>query len=277
MIYLQGWDSYLFSERDKYKELLKEAKKAEGTQEYDEQKCIELREKLKKSIAESKERYNQLAEDAEEYIAKGNRYRGTVSVKRAILYYLYRHYTFYGRSSFAPNRENATFNILDLVYTRQFYKNVKGISNLYYKKFISQYLFNENALVMLDPPYMTQTRFDTNAYHKWEFTEKQQRYFLEYISQPGVVAKVIVCGYSTSFYDRRLHKYNLEKGCHWQKVHILKAGSKKRGAREYIWVNFDFTSLALQFPKFFEMVPEESWDYRYRKRKKKKAKKTKSK
>jgi site-specific DNA-adenine methylase len=113
---------------------------------------------------------------------------------------------------------------------------------------------------------MTETRSDKKAYQKWEFTEKQQRYLLEYISQPGIKAKIILCGYSTSFYDRRLLKYNREKGCHWQKVHILQAGSVSRGAREYLWVNFDFSVLEKQFPEFFKIVPESDWEIKYRKK-----------
>jgi len=262
MIYIHGTDSNLYSDRDKYMALLENA--ADDTQEYQE-----FQKELEKRIADSKEKYTILADSVEKYMEKGNhRFRGFISVRRAVLYYLYRHYTFYGRSSFAPNRKPAVFNILDLLYTRGFYDNVKEISNKYYKKFIADFLFREEAVVMLDPPYMAETRVDTKAYNRWEFSEKQQRYLLECISQPNIKAKIILCGYSTSFYDRRLHKYNKERGCHWQKVRILKAGVEKRGAREVIWVNFDFTPLEKTFPKWFKIVPETDWDYSYRKNKK---------
>lgn len=192
------------------------------------------------------------------------------NVKWAVLYYAYRYYTFYGNTSFAPGREHIVHNILDLVNTQRYYENIKSISRSYYKKFINNDLFNPNAVIMLDPPYRDETRVEQGAYKTWEFTEKQHRYFLEFISQPGIKAKILVCGYTSSFYDRRLHKYNLEKGCTWQKVRILRAGVKERGARECLWVNFDFKPIIDLYPDSFELVDEKDWDYRYLTKRKKK-------
>lgn len=195
-------------------------------------------------------------------------YDARPNLKWAVLYYIYRYYTFYGNSSFSPGRETVIHNLLDLVNIQQYYKNI-NITRSYYKKFISKDLFNSNAVVMLDPPYRDETRVEQGAYKTFEFTEKQHRYFLEYISQPGIKAKILVCGYTSSFYDRRLHKYNLEKGCTWQKVRILKAGRADRGARECLWVNFDFKPIIDLYPNDFELIDEKDWDYRYLTKRKK--------
>ena len=208
-------------------------------------------------------------EDLDEATRKLMRFWYTPDMKPnlrwATLYYLYRYYTFYGNTSYAPGRKHVIYNILDLVNTQRYYNNVVSISRLYYKKFTEKELFNPKAVIMLDPPYMDETRVEQGAYKTWEFTEKQHRYFLEHISQPGIKAKILVCGYSTSFYDRRLTKYNAEKGCTWQKVRILKAGKKERGAREVLWVNFDFKPIIDKYPDEFAFA---EWDFSYRKRKK---------
>jgi len=298
MYFIQVWDSYFYGDfdRQKFKKLGEQLEKRKSyyknkkelldnivkSGSYDPKRvkqvqkkladckqteCRQRRKEINSLIEVPKSRYTELADMIEAHIdiKRRPRYRGYVSVRWAVLYYLYRQYTFLGRTSYSPTAKPAVFNILDLVNARQYYGRVKEIDNLSYKKFSSRFLFDEKSLVMLDPPYVQETRSDQRAYKRWEFSEKQQRYFLEHISQSGIKAKIIVCGYSNSFYDRRLHKYNLQKGCHWQKVRLLKAGSVKLGPKEVIWVNFDFTTLESKYPQWFEVVPESEWDYSYRK------------
>lgn len=297
MYYIQVWDQFFYGDfdRQEFKRLGKELR--ETSEQYlrkikeldltikcclSEKEVKQLKKEKRELVAEKKNKYRQqretinqlikipksrykkLAAMINNYSLEGHKYRGSVSVKKAVCYYLYRNYTFEGSSSYAPNAKPAVYGILDLVNVQKYYKNVVEIENLYYKKFISKFLFDEHALIMLDPPYWEATRSDRKAYSKWEFSEKKHRYFLEIITQPGIKAKIIVSGYSNSFYDRRLAKYNREKGCHWQKVRLLKAGNAKRGALEVIWVNFDFKPLEAQLPELFKVVPEDEWDYSYR-------------
>lgn len=211
-----------------------------------------------------RELYEEIISVTDEHISKSYTFRGKVSHYWAVVYYVYQHYNFYGTTSFAPSVTTIRRNMLDLANTQTYYKNVVDISNLYYKKFIKAYLYDEKNFIYLDPPYLDFTRADKTAYHKWEFTEKQHRYLLETIRQTDIKARIALAGYSNSMYDRRFHKSNVEDGQSWQKVHCLKAGKKSRGAREMLWVNFDFTPIANQYPNEFRIIPESEWDYKYR-------------
>lgn len=188
-------------------------------------------------------------------------YDSRPNIKWAVLYYIYRYYTFYGATSFAKGRPSVVYNLLDLVNTQQYYDKI-SVSRMHYNKFIKNDLFNENAVITLDVPYLDYVRAQKEVYAE-EFSLRNHRSFLERITQAGIKAKLIVCGYSSSFYDRRLHKCNVEKQGGWRKVSILKAGLKKRSNREVLWVNFDFSPIAERYDKEFKVIPEDEWDYSY--------------
>lgn len=99
----------------------------------------------------------------------------------------------------------------------------------------------ENAMIMLDPPYLQELLSDNKELYHVHFGIQEQVKMLTMIA--NCKAKVLLCGYrgGSYLYDRYLNKDN---GWHCYIVHdrLLKACStkeKKGYAEEYVWINYE--------------------------------------
>lgn len=106
---------------------------------------------------------------------------------------------------------------------------------------------HDNAMIVLDPPYVKELLGDycKNLY-QIEFTDEEQVRMLQIIQ--NAKANILVCGYrgGNLLYDQYLNK---EHGWHCYLIHdrlnkACKTGDVKGFAKEYVWCNYDIPKAA---------------------------------
>lgn len=173
----------------------------------------------------------------------------------AAAFYAAKHYGFDGQGGCSKGKDPLEEEMEPLHETCCMYCRVGNISQLSYKELVKQHAFNENSLIMLDPPYMPDTR--KQGAYEVEFGKEQHEEMLKILTgTPGISAKVILCGYSHSMYDEYFQKRNLASNPPWHCIKLKRPG--KRGAnavaKEHIWVNFEVVDLLKEHSDMFQLI-----------------------
>lgn len=195
-----------------------------------------------------------------DYLKMGYREKRTHVAKanstRAASLFIVKNYSHSGQGGYIESRMAPSEHIEALERTHALYQSVT-LSHHHYKKVLEKYMNDSNNLIILDPPYLQETRVQKKSYNL-EFAIRQHRSLLQLLTKQEVKAKVILCGYHSGLYESYFMRYNktqeLTEG--WHEVQLLKAGSKQEGAeaKERIWVNFEIESLVSSYKDLFKLV-----------------------
>lgn len=173
----------------------------------------------------------------------------------AAAFYAAKHYGFNGQGGCSKSKAPLEEEMKPLYKTCCMYCRVGNISQLSYKELVKQHVFNTDSLILLDPPYMPDTR-KQDAYEV-EFGVEQHQEMLESLTgTAGVAAKVMVCGYEHPLYDEYFQNRNLASNPEWHCIKLVKAGKRSSDAvaKERIWVNFDVDELVAAHSDMFELI-----------------------
>lgn len=180
-------------------------------------------------------------------ISKGN---ATQAAALAIV----KNYMYSGQGGYIKARMPMCEHIEALKRAQLLYKSIE-LSHLHYRKVTEAYMANGDCVIVLDVPYMAETRGMEKSY-TLEFSERQHRNLLQLLTKQTVKAKIILCGYHSDLYQNYFMRYNKTHGNCWHEVKLLRAGSKAKGAeaKERIWVNFEVQGLVAQNPTLFQIL-----------------------
>lgn len=224
-------------------------KKVEKLQEA---QMAQLAQGKQKVLADEKVLYKQAAGNAQgkrkrEHISKGN-------ATNAVALFMIKSYAHSGQGGYIEKRMAPHWNVEALKETQKLYESIK-LSHLHYSKALKSYMDNNKCLIILDPPYLSETRVQKKSYQH-EFSERQHRSLMQLLTKQDIQAKVVLCGYHSSLYERYFMRDNKAHSTCWHEVKLLRAGSRQEGAeaKERIWVNFDVASLVAQNPTLFQVL-----------------------
>lgn len=181
--------------------------------------------------------------------------RRKTNVDDAVFYYLYKHHLYDGQGGLVKKRKPAAKNINYLEATHKLYESITITQN-HFEKVMKGHLGEANTLILLDCPYLPETREQIKSYN-YELTERQHRYMLqELTTKKYIQAKVIVCGYDNKMYNNYFKRAKKKVNQDWHCIKLKRSGKKsqKAEAKEKIWINFDITNLVNQYPNLFELI-----------------------
>lgn len=219
-------------------------------QELQEAQIAQLAQGKQIVLADAGALYEQAAGSAEnerkrEHISKGN-------ATNAAALFILKSYAHSGQGGYIENRMAPHWNVEALQETQKLYKGIK-LSHLHYSKALKSYMNNAKCLIILDPPYLVETRVQKESYQH-EFSERQHRTLLQLLTKQNINAKIVLCGYHSSLYENYFLRYNQSYGTCWHEVKLLNPGRKGTEAKERIWVNFDVASLVNNHKDLFEFI-----------------------
>ncbi len=169
--------------------------------------------------------------------------------------------------SFNSTKENWRKGITQDEYSSILHKNLKyvhdrlqnvKVTNIDAMELIAQYVTNEKAFMLLDPPYCHELRGKnaTNVY-KYEMDLKKQIIMLELIKNAR--CKMIVCGYRNKNGPDLYDNYLLNNGWNHYKLADLKKSCQtkiiKDTAEEWVWLNYDPPQIA----KYYINLSSKDW------------------
>lgn len=193
------------------------------------------------------------------YLGMGRREKRThiakASATKAAALFIVKNYSHSGQGGYIEDRMAPGQHIEALEKTHGLYEHIE-LSHLHYKKILEKYMDDSNCLVLLDPPYLEETRVQKKSYNL-EFGIRQHRSLLQLLTKQAIQAKVILCGYHSNLYQNYFMRYNkAHSSAHWHEVQLLRPGSKKEGAeaKERIWVNFEIESLVNNHKDLFNIL-----------------------
>lgn len=117
----------------------------------------------------------------------------TVNYKKAAYLFYLRHYSIMGTGGLDKNKKNLNCYLNDLKKTHELYDGIK-LTNWYYGKLLEKY--DENTLLIVDPPFRPSVRAD-NTYYNKEFTELQHKALVEKLSKLN--CRIVLCGFEGSY------------------------------------------------------------------------------
>lgn len=97
---------------------------------------------------------------------------------------------------------------------------------------IMTYGWNEDAVILCDPPYIHETRVVTDAYD-WEMTTAEHGGLLDVLM--SCPARVLLCGYDNPIYARRLARWNVKR---WDIANHSGQSKTKQRRTECLWMNY---------------------------------------
>lgn len=181
------------------------------------------------------------------YAGKGKKVQlQTVNVEKALNYFLVNHYSFNGQGGYVKRKSVQTKGLEE---SHELLQKCM-LSNYYYKKILLHYINNPGALIVLDPPYLVNTRYQKESYFI-EFSERKHRTLVQTLSSLDIKAKVILCGYKdgvNDLYSRYLNRSSQT----WKCLRLKKGGRLGEEGKEHIWVNFEVDELLDTYPYLFE-------------------------
>lgn len=168
--------------------------------------------------------------------------------------FIVKHYAHSGQGGYIKDRMAPAWYVEALGETHKLYEQV-DLSHMHYRKVLKRYMQNKESLLILDPPYLSETRVQKKSYNL-EFSTRQHRTLLQLLTSEKLEAKVVLCGYHNSLYERYFMKFNEKHGICWHEVALLKSGNREiwAEAKERIWINFDMSSLINEYWYLFELV-----------------------
>ena len=175
---------------------------------------------------------------------------------RAAALFIVKNYAHSGQGGYIESRMAPSEHIEALERTHDLYQSVT-LSHHHYKKVLEKYMNDSSILILLDPPYLAETRVQKKSYNL-EFDIRQHRSLMQLLTKQDIQAKVVLCGYHSDLYEGYFMRYNkkqeLTQG--WHEVKLLRAGSRQEGAeaKERIWVNFEVQGLVAQNPTLFQIL-----------------------
>lgn len=201
-----------------------------------------------------KQNYYELCRELNKYI-RGEETISRADAELAAKFYAVQHYGFDGQGGCSKKRAALENEVKALYDTYELYDNVRRITETSYKALVYRHLDKSNSLILLDPPYMPDTR-KQDAYDV-EFGVEQHREMLKTLTRTaGIAAKVMVCGYEHKMYDSYFRNKNLRINHEWHCIKLVKAGKRSSDAvaKERIWVNFDVDELVAAHSDMFELI-----------------------
>lgn len=172
------------------------------------------------------------------------KYYRTVDEKSAGEFFLYQEFSWNGTGGYKESVRELKKITPYLNYTRPYYLRLAGIYNYSFKKFLTPYINDPQAVVLCDPPYELSLRYGGREQYIHEFSEENHRQLLRLVR--NAKAKIILCCYvdteklETDLYYRHLlqNKYTKQK---WHLLEIIR--KSKHGKTEFLFANFDVEEL----------------------------------
>lgn len=205
---------------------------------------LELFNSLKQSL------YNDLSFAGKEK----RKYSQSINTKKAIELFTIKHYAYNAQGAFMARRKPLYYYINSLKYTHKLYERVE-LQNFYYKKLLLEHIKDDNFLIVIDPPYLSELREQQKSY-ELEFTERQHLTLIELLSKTECKAKIILCGYEEDYKKGLYSRYLKRSLQNWHCIRLLRNGRlDKQGeqGKEHIWLNFEANFL-LQHEDLFKII-----------------------
>lgn len=200
------------------------------------------------------ERFKKIKDDYKILISKRKQSRN-LNIKSAVLFYAMQYYSYNGDSlgGYVKRKWKPIDDKEALKRTHKYYENIE-VSQYHYMKLFKKYEKFSNALIVLDCPYLPETRQKKECYAK-EMSVGQHRDLLKLVTKSPHNSKIVICGYTSKLYENYFLRSN-KNGGNWHRVDFVKVGRKgsNKAVQETMWVNFDVSQMVANHSDMFTQI-----------------------